>query len=267
MIPAAGEARRDAAPLAGRGIVVTRPAHQAEDLARLIAEAGGRPILFPVIEILDAEDLRPIIAIIDRLDEFDLAVFISPNAVDKAMNLITARRTLPPRLRIAAVGKGSAKELRRFGVADVIAPKGRFDSEALLELPELQDMRGGNVVIFRGDGGRELLGDTLVARGAVLTYVECYRRNRPNADSALLLRAWARSEVHAVTVTSGEGLRNLFDMVGKLGQQWLKKTPVFAPHERIAQLARELGVEVAVSTAPGDEGLVSGLKSHFAGGA
>lgn len=265
MSAAAGVTRTNVAPLAGRGILVTRPAGQAEALSRLISEAGGRAIAFPVIEIVEVEDLRPLLELVDRLEEFRLAIFISPNAVDKAMNLVAARRALPPSLKVAAVGQGSARELRRRGVPEVIAPRGRFDSEALLELPELAQVAGWRVVIFRGEGGRELLGDTLRVRGAEVTYAECYRRSRPNADAAALLRAWARDEVHAVTVTSSEGLHNLFDMLGKLGQQWLKQTPLFAPHPRIAQAARELGIVNVITTGPGDEGLFAGLRDYFAG--
>lgn len=250
----------EAAPLAGMGVLVTRPAHQARRLAHLIEAAGGRPILFPVLEILDIEDLQPLHALIDRLEIFDLAIFISPNAVAKAMTLIQSRRGgLPENLRVAAVGKGSLKELKNFGVAEALVPEARFDSEGLLDLPELQDMAGKKVVIFRGDGGREVLGDTLVARGALLEYAECYRRARPDADAGVLLRLWADDGLDAVTVTSSESLRNLFDLVGDAGRPWLKKTPVFAPHERIAQAARELGVEQAVATGAGDEGLVASL--------
>lgn len=251
-------------PLAGRSIVITRPARQANELAGLIRGAGGEPIVFPVLEIIEADDLRPLMAVIDRLDEFHLAIFISPNAVHKAMNLIRARRRdLPRRLKVAAIGKSSAKVLGEFGVAEVIAPAKRMDSEALLELPEMNEVAGKRVVVFRGDGGRELLGDTLVARGATLEYVECYRRGRPAADVAPLLKAWARSQLDAITVTSSEGLRNLYDMVGKLGQQWLKKTPLFVPHERIAQTARELGLARVILTGPGDAGLVEGLARWF----
>lgn len=251
--------------LAGRSIVVTRPAAQARQLAGLIRKAGGIPVLFPVLEILDSGDLRPLHALIDRLEEFDLAIFISPSAVNKAMNLIAARRKLPPGLRIAAIGRGSARELKHFGVGEVIAPARKFDSEALLELPELAEVAGKRVVIFRGDGGRELLGDTLVARGAVLEYAECYRRGKPNSSAAPLLKAWARNELHAVVVTSSEGLRNLFDMVGKLGQSWLRKTPLFVTHARIAATARELGLAAVVEAGPGDAELVEGLARYFAG--
>ena len=251
-------------PLSGKGIVVTRPAHQAAHLAELIRAAGGRAILFPVIEIVEVGDLQPLLALIDRLDEFDLAIFISPNAVNKAMNLIKARRALPAHLQLAAIGASSVRELRHFGVPTVIAPAARFDSEALLELPALRDVAGKRIVIFRGDGGRELLGDTLTARGAAIEYAECYRRGRPQLDAAPLLKAWARNEVHAITGSSSEGLRNLYDLVGKPGQSWLKKTPLFVPHPRIEQAARELGLATVVLTAQGDEGLVQGLEQWFA---
>jgi len=245
--------------LAGRRIVVTRPAGQNERLAELIRAEGGEPIVFPVLEILDLADTRALVAAIDRLDEYRLAVFISPNAVDKAMNVVRARREWPAGLRAATIGRASEKALARHGVAGVIAPAGRFDSEALLALPALADVRGWRVVIFRGDGGRELLGDTLRERGATVDYVECYRRARPNADVEPLLKRWGRGEIDAVTVSSSEGLRNLYDMLGKLGQAWLKRTPLFAPHARIAANARALGCERVFETGPADEGLCAGL--------
>ena len=246
--------------LAGCGIVVTRPAAQATSLAEAIRVAGGRAILFPVIEILDTTDTRPLIKVIDRLETYNLAIFISPNAVERAMRQITARRTWPPGLRAAAIGTGGVKELQRLGINEVIAPTQSSDSEGLLALPQLQVVAGQRVVIFRGDGGRELLGDTLTARGAQVEYVECYRRVRPHADAAPLLKAWAHHEVHAVTVTSSEGLRNLFEMVGEPGLSWLRRTPVFVPHLRIAAVARELGCGHVMESAPGDAGLIEALQ-------
>lgn len=250
-------------PLAGRGIVITRAAHQAQALAEMIRAAGGQAILFPVLEILDADDLKPLNALIDRLEAFDLAIFVSPNAVNKAMNLIAARRPWPAKLRIAAVGRGSVAALRQFGMTNAIAPAKRFDSEGLLALPPLQDVRGQRVVIFRGEGGRDLLGDTLMARGAYLEYAECYRRGQPNLDPAPMLQAWARNELHAIVVTSSEGLKNLFGMVGKPGQRSLRTTPLVVPHLRIAETARGLGLENVVLTEAGDEGIVAGLCQYF----
>ncbi len=243
--------------------MVTRPAHQARELSRRIEAAGGTAILFPVLEIRDVEDPGPLAALINRLDEFDLAIFVSPNAVEKAMGFIGARRALPPKLAIAAIGAGGVKQLARFGVRDVITPAQRYDSEAMLELPALKEVAGKRVAIFRGDGGRDLLGDTLAARGAHVEYAECYCRGRPGTDPAPLLRAWARNALDAVTVTSSEGLRNLFGMVGACGAGPLRRTPLFVPHPRIAEAARALGSVTVVVTGPGDDGLLAGLTAYF----
>jgi uroporphyrinogen-III synthase len=250
--------------LAGRRVVVTRPAGQATHMAELLSAAGGEALLFPALEIFDATDLRAVLALIERLDAFDLAIFVSANAVNKALELVRARRAWPAGLRVATVGRGSERALRRQGFDGVIAPTERFDSEGLLDLPELKQIHGKRVVIFRGEGGRELLGETLTARGAVVEYAECYRRGRPQADPAPLLALCARGELDAFTATSSEGLANLHDMLGEAGRQCLTQTPLFAPHESIAAAARALGVRTVVLTGPGDEGLVAGMVAFFA---
>ena len=248
-------------PLAGKGIVVTRPAEQAQALAGLIEAAGGRAIRFPAIEIRELEDLGPFDRLVARLDEFDLAIFISPNAVERAMRLVRARRELPPGLKVAAIGGAGVRALAAHGVTGVIVPRERYDSEALLAMPGIAGAR--RVVIFRGEGGRELLGDTLAARGARVEYAECYRRTRPAADPAPLIAAWARGEVDAVTVTSSEGLHNLCEMIGAVGRARLLSTPLFLPHPRIAEAARLLEVRSIVVTGPGDTGLLEGLEAFF----
>ena len=250
--------------LAGRHVVVTRPAGQAAHLATALAGQGAIPVLYPVLEILDIEDVAPLLDAAIRLDTYDLAIFISPNAIEKALALILPRRSWPVRLRVAALGKSSERELARHGIHGIISPPLRFDSEALLELPELTDVRGKRVIIFRGDGGRELLGDTLKARGASIEHLTCYRRARPQIDPAPLLKLWEQGQLDAVTLTSSEGLRNFYDMVAHLGQAWLKKTPVFVPHARIAEQAHALGLSKVVPTGPGDEGLLAGLVQYFA---
>ena len=250
--------------LAGRRVVVTRPAGQAAHLAELIRKAGGEPLLFPVLEIFDAGDAPRLNALIERLETFDLAIFISANAVNKALALVRARRVWPVGLRVATVGCGSARELQRHGFAEVLVPAMRFDSEGLLALPELQQVAGKRVVIFRGEGGRELLRATLAGRGALVEYAECYRRGRPNTDPAPLLALCAQGGIDAISVTSVEGLRNLHEMLAEPGRECLRNTPLFAPHERITASARALGVRTAVLTGPGDAGLIAGLSAFFA---
>jgi uroporphyrinogen-III synthase len=249
--------------LSGVHVLVTRPASQAGELARLIREAGGTPRLFPVMEIVDPEDSRPLLRIVERLDSFDLAIFISPNAVNRALRHILARRALPAGLQLACIGRASARELKRLGYADVIVPQDGADSEALLALPALQAVAGKQIVIFRGDGGRDVLGDTLVARGASVEYVECYRRVRPDVDAAPLIDDWRRGAINVVSVTSTQGLSNLYTLLGDAGRPYLLNTPIVVLSERTAHTCRELGftTEPMVTADASDAAVVAAIQA------
>jgi uroporphyrinogen-III synthase len=248
-------------PLQGRRIVVTRPAGQAEGLARLIREAGGEPLVAPAIEIRPLEDPAPFQALAGRLEEFDLAIFVSRNAVKSALALL-AGRPWPARLKVATVGQGSREELQHFGFSDIIAPAAQSDSEALLALRELVDVRGRRVVIFRGDGGRQLLGDELGKRGAKVEYAACYRRVRPSGEGLAAL--WARG-VDAVALSSAEGLSNFIDMLGEGAIAKLASVALFVPHERVAREAERRGLARAVVAGPRDAQVAAALVAYFGG--
>ncbi|BCK86412.1 uroporphyrinogen-III synthase [Sideroxyarcus emersonii] len=242
-------------PLSGLNIVITRPRAQAVDLARRIEQLGGTPLSFPLLEIEPVGDPQALHEQLSRLQQTDLAIFVSPNAVHYGMEAIRAAGGLPRSLQVATVGQGSARALHEQGVAQVLAPSGRSDSEALLALPELQQVAGRRVMIFRGNGGRELLGDTLRARGATVEYIECYRRSKPELDVAALL---AR-QPHAVAVSSSEALAHLRELLGPSGRAGLMAMPLFLGHERIAEAARQQGWQHIYVTGAGDDGLLSGL--------
>jgi len=241
--------------LTGLKIVVTRPREQAVQLAQLIEQAGGIPLLFPLLDITPVQDARVLQEQIVRLPRFDLAIFISPNAVRYGISAIRTVGALPPSLKIATVGQGSARALRESGITNVIAPSERFDSEGLLALPELQVVSGWHVMIFRGDGGREFLGDTLRKRGATVEYATCYQRSKPQHDVGALVNA----APDAITVSSSEALGNLWQMLDGEAQAALRDTPLFVPHERIAELARHQGWHRILLAGSGDDGLLSAL--------
>lgn len=253
-----------AGPLAGRTIVVTRPRAQVEGLAAAIAAAGGTPLVFPLLEISPAPDPLPLQAAVADIAGYALAVFISPNAVDFSLPAILARGPWPAGLVPAAVGQGTVKALAAHGVGGCVAPTERFDSEALLELPPLQAdaVAGRRVAIFRGDGGRELLADTLRERGATVVCIPCYRRSAPAVGAGQLLAAWEAGALDGITVSSSEGLRYLWDMLDDPGRASLAATPVFVPHARIADNARLLGLQQVVLTAPADAGIIAGLCAY-----
>jgi uroporphyrinogen-III synthase len=236
--------------LAGRAVVVTRPSAAAGGLAALIERAGGRAILFPAIEIVEVAHPAP-------ARDFDAVVFVSPTAVAMGADWVHAGATT------LAVGRGTRAELARRGARDALAPESGADSEALLGLPQLADVRGKLIAIVRGEGGRALLGETLAARGARVEYVECYRRVRPAADASPLLSAWRSGGIDAVTVNSAEALDNLVAMLGAEGARRLRETPLFVPHPRVAERARREGIREVLTAGPSDGEVLERLVAYF----
>ena len=248
--------------LAGLRVVITRPVQQAAPLIERIKQAGGQPLLFPLLAIADPADpeaLRPLLA---RLPDTDLLIFVSPNAVRYGLRQLAACGGLPANSRLACVGQGTARALEQLaGRPPDLLPAGGDDSEALLALPALQQVDGQRVVIFRGQGGREQLAETLRVRGAQVGYAEVYRRVRPDNDPESLLGPLRRGEIDIISVTSSEALDNLVEF-GAPELETLQRTPLVVFHQRIADAARRRGFHgpLRVCDQPGDDGLLETLR-------
>nr|VFJ62620.1 MAG: uroporphyrinogen-III synthase [Candidatus Kentron sp. FM]VFJ63083.1 MAG: uroporphyrinogen-III synthase [Candidatus Kentron sp. FM]VFK14326.1 MAG: uroporphyrinogen-III synthase [Candidatus Kentron sp. FM] len=227
--------------LTGAGVWITRPLHQAESLAKAIEAQGGEAICLPVIAIEDVEDPRDPMAIVERLDSFDLAIFVSANAVARGLGYVESRGNWPAQVQVAAIGKATARALASAGLVSAVQSPPPYNSEALLTTTALQAdaIAGRRVVIFRGVGGRALLGDTLAHRGALVTYAEVYRRTRPRWRQTTPI-PWDRIQV--IVVTSAEGLGNLFGMMNDDAErERLREIPLVVISERMGGLVRELG--------------------------
>jgi uroporphyrinogen III methyltransferase/synthase len=250
-------------PLAQRRFLVTRPENQSERLAALLREAGAEPLLAPMISIIETSDLPALDAVLARLADYDLAVFVSPTALDQ----VAARMAhWPAELPAAVVGPSSRERAESLGIAQIISPDTQFDSEGLLQQPALQSLAGKRVVLFRGNGGRELLSDTLTARGAQVDVVEAYRRQAPDITPAALAELLAAG-CDGVIVTSSEGVQNLFALADAATLERVKSLRFFASHPAIADVARGLGVREVVLTETGDAGIVAGLAKAFSAAA
>jgi uroporphyrinogen-III synthase len=251
--------------LTGRTIAVTRPAAQAEALCRAIERVGGSAFRFPLLEIVPVTDPAVFAPVAARLDTFDLAFFVSPNAVEHGLAGLCQVRSWPSGLRVAAVGQGSARALDAHGFTDVIAPAEGFDSEAVLALPEFaaEAVRGRAVLIVRGNAGRELLGETLAARGAHVEYLSCYHRGCPAADPAPLLELVAHGRLDALSITTAEGVDHLARIVGDDGLVRLSTVPVFVSHPRIAARCHSHGLEQTIVSGAGDDALLRAFVAFF----
>ena len=238
-------------PLQGYKVLVTRPAHQSDQLARLIEQQGGEAIRFPAIEIVPVpamqwQSWQP--------QETDWLVFVSRNAVEAfCQGFSTA---LPANIQLVAAGDGTAQAMREHGLRVNLQPALSNGSDGLLPLPEWQQMQQQHVVIVRGDGGRERMAETLRARGAKISYLEVYRRQLPAVSESLIQQACSADWL---TATSANSVTNLLTLLSSQCLQLLQK-PLVVVSERIKVFAIEKGFkQVHVSLDASDGAIIQRL--------
>ena len=222
-------------------VLVTRPAGQADRLCALIEAAGAVAVRLPAIEIHEPGDSSRLLSLLDQLETFQLAVFVSVNDVEAGLPFILERRQWPAQVKLAAVGPTSTRAIEHYGLSVDYVPKHEFSSEGLLAVDALQDMQDKNVVIFRGNGGRSKLYDSFTARGARVVYAEVYSRTCPVMNFQDVIDVLQQDKLDIVTAASNETLQNLFVMAGPQGQSILRDKLLVVPGQRQLEMAEQLG--------------------------
>ncbi|MDO8270496.1 MAG: uroporphyrinogen-III synthase [Gammaproteobacteria bacterium] len=244
-------ATASALPLAGLSVLLTRPAGQADKLAAAIQSLGGRvtplPLLAiePITERVAVERLKTFIM---ALDNYDAAIFISTNAATLGLEWIENYwPQLPVGLEAYAVGPGTAEILRQLPWPVHCSNIG-VTSEHLLVLPGLQDVASKRIALFRGQGGRELLAETLRERGARVDYLEIYQRRVPEYSRAVVLKLIDDNAINAAIATSQQILDSLVALLSVDGglPQTLQSLCVIVPSHRVREHALAAGFKQVI---------------------
>ena len=246
-------------PLAGVGVLVTRPEHQAQELVAAIEALGGDAIRFPALVIAPRaeSDIR---SDIERLDDPDIVIFVSPNAVEHGLEHVG-------NAAVAAIGPATAAAISAAGRdVDIVSASG-YNSEHLLAEPALKEVSGKVIRLVRGQRGRELLADTLRTRGATVDFLAVYERSTPvySEDEIAALEAkLVAEEVDFTTVMSAESLRNLVDLLPESCLDHLVETRLVTPAARVIKEALDLlpGIPTTLAQGPQVDDMVRAILEH-----
>ncbi len=256
-------------PLSGRTVVSTRPREQAGELKSWLEEAGAEVVCWPTIAIQPVADMTVIDRAIAELDAHEWVIFTSANGVrwffDRLRHLQKDLRSFG-RARVAAIGPATAQALAGKGLRVDVVPE-IYQAEGLLEALSDQDMKGQRVLIPRAEVARDILPETLVARGAQVQVLVVYRAVPPSLDGDAMAERLRQGGVDAVTFTSSSTVTQFCDLLnspdpGLLLRQHGVVVACIGPVT--GDTARKCGLEVQVQassfTVPG---LTEALCRHF----
>ncbi len=245
--------------LAGKRVLVTRPAAQAGGLIRAVENQGGIAIACPMVAIEPLPEKPTSKQKIINFDQYDGVIVVSRNAAQMALDWLDQYwPQLPAHQQWFVVGEGTANCLRNAGIEPLVPTSG-FNSEALLEFEQLQQLEQQRFLIFKGEGGRELLTQQLENRGAVVDWLELYRRVTVNYTDTQLSGLFSHGGPDALVATSS-GILTAMDSQLADALPMRLELPLVVVSQRIAEIAKQLGYRhVFTSPSPADDSIVATL--------
>ncbi len=216
---------------------MVRPLREQDAFLALLEQSEADVTYTPIMRIEPIDETQSIENLILILDQFDKAIFISANAAELGLEWVDEYwPMLPVGLELFAVGQQTGQIFSQYGYP-VFCPQNQQNTEGLLELEQLQKLDGKAVVIFRGGGGRQTLGETLEQRGAKVSYCELYNRV---IESGSLERARQQAKTTGCLIAhSGELLQAMADPENLL-------VPLVVPSNRVAAMAQDMGYQSIV---------------------
>lgn len=231
-----------------RRVLLTRPCVKSNELTKLLSEKDVFSISHPLVEAHEIDNVTNLSSICRA----DIVIAISENAVRFARRKVNS---WPQNSLYLAVGSATQHQFKTLGI---IANTPDYPTtEGLLKLSCLSQVNNQNVTIIRGQGGRELLAETLVQRGAKVSYLEVYQRQLIDMNSQDCERQWQHHQINTIVVTSGEILQHIYANVGEKSLPWLQDLWLVVPSERIAIMASDLGANnVSISHGADNESIL-----------
>lgn len=219
--------------LTNLSLLITRPQVQSEALKKKIEACHGKGVILPLLEIVP---LRPENFLLQQPTQ--LVIFTSRQAVKHSQKQIQQIKHASHPMTVIAVGPGTQEDLAQQGIASLIPAQKNYNSEGILALSILKNIKSKHVVIIGGEGGRTLLPQVLADRGAIVSKLEVYRRQCPQLSSEQFEEIIRSEKIDVILATSSESLINLLT----LWQQNIScSLPLLVISDRMVTVAQRYG--------------------------
>ncbi len=206
----------DTKPLFGRGVVITRPERQADDLARLLAAQGASPIAFPTISIVPPKDWNELDRALDHLESYHWLIFTSANGVNFFFKRLREKsrdiRDLQG-IKICCIGPATARQIEDRGIKVDLVPQ-EFIAEGILKSFASLDLSGKKILVPRAAVARDILPEGLKKQGATVDVVTTYQTVKSGRKKEELMKLIDAGEVDIITFTSSSTVNNFMEIMG-----------------------------------------------------
>jgi|TARA_B110000090_G_C13336877_1_gene429512 uroporphyrinogen-III synthase len=253
-------------------VLITRPKEKGMQLAQQLKTIGINSLCQSFFDYQSYTSQQKIKDTLTKSPP-DIIIFVSVAAVIFANQSLSIKQWLKKSssqpTQFFAVGHATKKALNNCSIEHVICPKVQ-NSEGLLELLDLNEVQQKNILIVRGDGGREYLKNTLSKRGAKVNYLESYQRLWLTFNHAIV-KQWHANQINVIVITSNALLQRIVDLIATFINtlapdeqlvltHWQKNCLWVVASARIAESAKALGlINVINAQGANDKAIIKAL--------
>jgi len=238
-------------------VLITRPEKSGRELAESLLKLGIATTCQPMFDYQKSTDTEQIPRLLQTLHQ-PIVIFVSVAAAEFAEQLYPLAQWQSA--KTIAVGKATKTVLNKLAV-EATCPE-QQDSEGILSLPELSKITNQDIVIVRGDGGRELLAESLQQRGADVHYIESYQRIWRTLDKKISLQ-WRTQQINCIVITSNALLESVVHLLDKSDDYWQSSCLWVVASKRIADNAKKLKLQNVVNANGANERAIAAALVNY----
>ncbi|CAL4325784.1 Uroporphyrinogen-III synthase [Buchnera aphidicola (Eriosoma grossulariae)] len=224
-------------------VLITRPISESIELKTILRSVGIRAWSFPILEFFPSLGLKALSKKIKIINKNDFIVITSKKAIEYSSNYLKNNYIeWPSHAEYYTIGKGSADFFKKNSGYIAKYPTKNENSETLLKIINLNQIKNKNIIILKGNRGRKLLEKTFKKNGANVILIECYQRKIKNINYKIEILKWKKNNINTLVITNNEVLQELYKIFYFLKtEKWFLKCTLLVISERLKYLAKKLG--------------------------
>lgn len=159
-----------------------------------------------------------------------------------------------------ALGEGTASALRRIGVANISIPDKGSNSESLLAMAALQNLRGKTIGLITAPGGRGLIEPALIDRGALVRVVLMYQRKIISIEAEQIRTLYRLDLPFAILCSSHELFTSFWQQIDTELKEKMRAGLWVLSSARLQALLQQSGIlNTTISSSPQPDAMLAHL--------
>ncbi|MCW5196732.1 uroporphyrinogen-III synthase [Buchnera aphidicola (Pemphigus obesinymphae)] len=224
-------------------ILITRPLPDGKKLVSMLHAVGIKSYFLSLIKFRPGVELKKLLNKINKLKNKDMIFSLSKQAIYYANVYLNKNNiTWPSFVKYYAIGPKTGSILHKYSGHNIVYPEKKYNTEKLISLLNIKEIRNKSAIILQNKYGRTLLQERLINYGVKVNKIECYEIIFNKIDHVKIGKKLKENNIKTLVITSGLILKQFYKIILiSEKNKWILNCKIIVVSNRLANLAFQLG--------------------------